>query len=304
MLRIGSRGSALAMTQTQWVRSRILQHFPEVEIEIKIIRTSADRDQISSLRKSPSTGVFVKEIEEALLGGDIDLAVHSLKDVPTTIPDDLLIAAVPEREDPRDALLSSNPAASLSDLPANCLVGTGSIRRQAQLLAVRPDLQVLDIRGNVDSRIRKMEEGQYDAIILACAGLSRLGLRDRISFPIELAHMLPAPGQGALAIEIRGQDRATSKMVAPLHHRATAVAVEAERAFLRLLGGGCNSPIATYGSVDESTLTLRGLLASPDGAQRFRDCVTGPADNPEQAATALVEKLLASGAEKLLLGSC
>ncbi len=302
MLRIGSRGSALAMTQTQWIRNQILHHFPEIQVEIKIIKTSADRDQISSLRSGSTTGVFVKEIEEALLGEKIDLAVHSMKDVPTSIPETLEITAIPEREDPRDALITARYARSIADLPAGCTVGTGSIRRQAQLLAMKSDLQILDIRGNVDSRIKKMEEGRYDAIILACAGLNRLGLRERISFPIELSSMLPAPGQGALAIEIRKGDSKTASAVAPVHHPATAAAVLAERAFLHALGGGCNSPIAVIGDVDGDILKLEGLVASPDGKKQIRGAVSGPASSPEETARILAETILSRGAGRLLEG--
>ena len=205
MIIIGSRGSALALAQTGWVQGQILSRFPDLEVTIKVISTSADRNQTASIRSGSAVGVFVKELEQALLGKEIDIAVHSMKDVPTSIPPGLQISAVPEREDARDAFIAKN-AHTLSELPAGSLVGTGSIRRQAQLLALRPDLRVADIRGNVDTRLKKLQEGAYDSIILACAGLNRLGLHDRISSPLDFAQMLPAPGQGALAIEVRSDD--------------------------------------------------------------------------------------------------
>jgi len=229
MIIIGTRGSALALAQTSWIREQILRHFPDAGVELKIIRTSADKDTTSSLRSASTVGVFVKELEQALLDREIDIAVHSMKDVPTQIGAGLRIAAIPEREDARDALIAHH-VKSITDLPNGARVGTGSIRRQAQLLALRPDLQIMDIRGNVDTRLKKLQEGMYDAIILACAGLRRLGLQDQISLPLNYDQMLPAPGQGALAVEIRSGDSRIDAIANALNHHPTAVAVMVERA--------------------------------------------------------------------------
>jgi hydroxymethylbilane synthase len=300
MLIIGTRGSALAMTQTRWVKDRILSFHPGTEIEIRIIKTSADRDQKSSIRSGTATAVFVKEIEDALLAREIDLAVHSLKDVPTRIPDSLMMAAIPEREDPRDALVVAVELRSLDDLPRSSIVGTGSVRRQAQLLHARPDLTISDIRGNVDTRIRKMEDGAYQAIVLACAGLRRLGLEARISLPLNLGIMLPAPGQGALGLETRKDDSRTPDLVKELHHHQTAHAVFAERAFLHHMGGGCNSPIAVHAWVENGGLCIDGLVAAPDGSRVIRDRIGPVPGNPEDAAADLAESLLSRGAGTIL----
>ncbi len=300
MLTIGSRGSALAMVQANWVRDSILHSFPEAKIEIKVIRTSADRDIQTSIRSSSATGVFVKEIEDALLGREIDLAVHSMKDVPTRIPDGLEIAAIPPREDPRDALITTSTVSSLGELPPKARIGTGSIRRQAQLLSLRPDLNIVDIRGNVDTRLRKMEEGSYDAIVLACAGLIRLGMRDRITFPLELTSMLPAPGQGALAIEIRKSDPLASAKIAVLNHPPTAAAVLAERAFLRMMGGGCNSPVAVHARIEDGKLEIEGLVAAPDGTRVVRHTLHQASAAPEEAGAGLADRLLSMGAGEIL----
>jgi hydroxymethylbilane synthase len=257
---IGSRGSKLALVQSTWVKQQILDRFPETPIEIRIIKTSADRDQRTSLRSGTTTGVFVKEIEDALMAGEIDLAVHSMKDVPTRIPEGLCLEAIPVREDPRDAMLARLPIRDICGLPPGAVVGTGSIRRQAQLLAKRPDLRVKDIRGNVDTRLEKLESGAYDAVILACAGLKRLGLQDRINFPLEMESMLPAPGQGALALQIRKDDRKVARLIANLNHRETAISIGAEREFLRTMGGGCNSPIAVHAWLSKGLLTIVGLV--------------------------------------------
>jgi len=303
MLTIGTRGSVLAMTQTGWIRDRILSAHPDAEVRIRIIKTSADRDQKSTIRAGSSTGVFVKELEDALIAREVDLAVHSMKDVPTRIPDSLLIAAIPEREDPRDALVASGHIDRLEDLPNGSKIGTGSIRRQAQLLHARPDLRVLDIRGNVDTRIRKMEEGAFDAVVLACAGLRRLGLQSRITMPFGTDVMLPAPGQGALALEIRKNDEGTWNLVREQHHAATASAVAAEREFLRCMGGGCNSPIAVYALMAGNGLRIDGLVASPDGKRVYRENSGPVTTDPESAASALAERLLSMGG-RTLLESC
>jgi len=300
MLNIGTRGSYLALTQTHWVRKQILDRFPDLEISIRVIRTSADEDQVTSLRQQPNTGVFVKEIEHALISREIDLAVHSMKDVPTVIPDPLEIGVVPVREDARDALIARSRIDRLDDLPEGAIVGTGSIRRQAQLLARRPDLQMGDIRGNVDTRLRKLKEGEFDAIILACAGLHRVGLQDEITLPLSFEYMLPAPGQGALALEIRKNDGRVFNYTSFLHHQPTALAVAAERQFLRRMGGGCNSPIAVHGRFERGLLHLEGLVSSADGREVLRNtCVHGP-HQAEEAGDALASSLLGQGGKDLL----
>jgi hydroxymethylbilane synthase len=300
MLTIGSRGSALALAQTGWVRDRILERFPDADITIKVIKTSADRAPQVSIRSSSSVGVFVRELEEALERGEIDLAVHSMKDLPGAIPDSLEIRAIPPREDPRDALVARAGGRVLADLPRGAIIGTGSIRRQAQLLAFRPDFVVRDIRGNVDTRLQKLADGQYDALILACAGLNRLGLRARISGCLEFDQMLPAPGQGALALQCRKDDREVPSLVAPLHHAPTAAAVLAERAFLREVGGGCNSPVAVHAAADGDYIRIHGLVAAPDGSIVIRDSISHLPEHAEDAAGVLAGRILARGGRVIL----
>ena len=300
MLVIGSRGSALALAQSTWVKDQILNRFPGTPVTIKVIKTSADKDTTSSLRSGAGIGVFVKEIEEALLSDDIDLAVHSMKDLPTRIPDTLEIGTVPEREDPRDALIVAGQASSIVDLPGGAVVGTGSVRRQAQILALRPDLRILDIRGNVDTRLRKLASGAYDAILLACAGLNRLGLNGRVTSRLSFDQMLPAPGQGALALEIRRDYCVTRSLIAALHHLPSAASVLAERAFLRRMGGGCNVPIAVHARCGEGKISIDGLVAALDGSRVIRESITEDCARGEEAATALAERILALGGENLL----
>ncbi len=299
MIIIGSRGSALALAQTGLMKSRILSRFPDTEVTIKVIKTSADKDLSSSIRSGSSIGVFVKELEQALLAKEIDLAVHSMKDLPTTIPDGLHIAAIPEREDARDALIA-NHAKSLSELPSGSVVGTGSVRRQAQILALRPDLKVKDIRGNVDSRLKKLKDAAYDAIILACAGLNRLGLSDRISAPLDFRQMLPAPGQGALALETRIDDSRLKPIAAALNDSGTAIAVTAERSFLRRMGGGCNVPVAVYARLNGKLIEIEGLAASPDGRRIVRYSVQENAEAADEAAVSLADRILSDGGREIL----
>jgi hydroxymethylbilane synthase len=226
--------------------------------------------------------------------------VHSMKDLPTRIPDALIIAAIPEREDAREALIAKAPVTSIAALSPGSVIGTGSVRRQAQILSVRQDLRIVDIRGNVDTRLRKVSDGQCDAIILACAGLNRLGLSGRIQARISLAEMLPAPGQGALALETRKDDLKTQTMIASLNHLPTATAVSAERAFLRRMGGGCNSPVAVHGTAEGERLRIDGMIASPDGKKVVRDCVSVPHTSAEEMAVELAEKILAAGGQEIL----
>jgi len=312
VLVIGSRGSRLALTQTKTIQAEIVRIAPEIETRMEIVKTSADKDATASLRASGGSGVFVKELEYALSRGEIDLAVHSMKDVPTAIADGLHIAAVPEREDARDALIIKTirnyelgitnyvPNSTLRELPVGARVGTGSFRRQAQLLALRPDLRILDIRGNVDTRIQKMESGDYDAVALAYAGLRRLGLQERISYTFSYDEMLPAPGQGALAIEVRADDAFTNAIAEKLNHLPTALSVAAERDFLERLGGGCNVPIAVYARVRQDLLEMDALVASPDGKRVVRDKASGDKENSAEICAALAERVLNAGGREIL----
>ncbi len=300
MLKIGTRGSALALAQTQWVAGMILVRYPDARIKIEVIKTSADKDLTRSIRSGTATGVFVKELEEALLTSGIDMAVHSMKDLPTKIPEALEISAIPQREDARDALIGSAGFRRLEDLRPGAVIGTGSVRRQAQILALRPDLRAEDIRGNVQTRLQKLAAGSYDAIILACAGLNRLGLQDRIGMRLEFAQMLPAPGQGALALEVRKGDSRVTAMVAGLNEPLTAIAVLAERAFLRRMGGGCNSPIAVHARPADGKMLIEGLVASPDGTKILRDSAVCPLAGAAEASDALADKLLSTGGAEIL----
>ena len=275
---IGSRGSRLALWQAEQARARLLELNPGFEIVIEIVKTTGDvkPDPLSVIG---GKGVFTKELEEALLDRRIDLAVHSLKDLPTIVPEGLAISAICEREDPRDALVlrAGAHATSLRELPAGAVVGTSSQRRLAQLKALRRDVVIKDLRGNVDTRVRKLDEGQYDALILASAGLIRLGLRERISTPIAATEILPAVGQGAVAIETRVDDQIALEATRELNHRETELACRAERAFLRGLGGGCQFPIAAHARVSEEQLHLEGLVAAPDGSEILRAASSGEA---------------------------
>ena len=300
---IGSRGSKLALFQSEQARQRLLELNPGREIRIEIIKTTGD------VKSEPLTviggkGVFTKELEDALIDRRIDIAVHSLKDLPTVLPAQLTIGAICEREDPRDALVLrreiTGSRQSLQELPAHAIVGTSSQRRIAQLKSLRADVVIRDLRGNVDTRLRKLDEGQYDALILASAGLKRLGLAERITAAISIDDMLPAVGQGAVAIESRKDDHETLKVVGNLDHPETRVACLAERSLLRALGGGCQLPIAGYAVVNDDVLNLTGLVASQDGAKVLRDQISGSTDDAEGLGIALGDKLLSRGADSLL----
>ena len=298
---IGSRGSKLALWQAEQARASLRRLNPQIDVDIEIIKTTGDvkNDPLSVIG---GKGVFTKELEDALLDGRIDIAVHSLKDLPTILPDRLSIAAICEREDARDALVlrAGSENGSLRQLPEGAVVGTSSQRRLAQLKALRRGVVVTDLRGNVDTRIRKLDEGQYDAVILASAGLVRLGLQDRISARIAISEMLPAVGQGAIAIETRGDNEFAVQNASQLDHRETRVACLAERAFLRSLGGGCQFPIAAHAVLDGDVLTLDGLVAKPDGSEILRGSLSGPANDAEALGSALAEQLIQRGANTLL----
>jgi hydroxymethylbilane synthase len=302
---IGTRGSALALVQTELVRAAILAARPELTVEVRRITTRGDAILDRSLSDAAVTdkGLFVEEIEAALRDGRIDLAVHSAKDLPSLLPPDMMIAAFTERADPRDALVS--PHGPLVDLPEGARVGTSSPRRACQLRAARPDLTVLDIRGNVDTRLRKLAEGQYDAIVLAAAGLLRLGREAEITEWFTPAQMLPAVGQGALAIETRADDPAIAALLAPLAHGATMAALEAERAFLAAVAGGCSAVVAAYAQVEPgtpgATLHLTGLIGKTDGTL-VRDWRTSDLTDGARLGTELAAALLAQGGAWLLAG--
>lgn len=302
---IGTRGSKLALWQTNWVKERLEQAHPGIEVVVTVITTKGDRIQDVSLPKLgvEGKGLFTQELEEAILAGRIDLAVHSLKDLPTELPAGLHIGAITEREDVRDALVARKGIQSFHDLPGGAVVGTSSLRRQAQILAVRPDLRLEPVRGNVDTRLRKLDEGQYDAIILAAAGLRRLGFADRITEYLPEDFMLPAVGQGALAIETRADDPRIHEIIRPLDHRETRLACQAERAFLKGLGGGCLVPIAALSKANGEELILSGLVARPDGTEVVRGQVTGRSDDAEGVGQRLADQLLRRGADRLLAGS-
>jgi hydroxymethylbilane synthase len=300
---IGSRGSKLALTQAGMVKSELERTWPSLVVRIEIIKTSGDSNT-DPLSLIGGKGVFTKELEEALLDTRIDIAVHSLKDLPTIVPDHLVIAAICKREDPRDALVLQRKlggsAASIHALPKGATVGTSSPRRLAQLKHLRDDLVIKELRGNVDTRLRKLDEGHYDAMVLACAGLRRLGMEDRISAALPATEMLPAVGQGALAIETRAGDDDSIAAVSKLDHKFTRIACTAERAFLRSLGGGCQLPIAAYAIVREKRIRLDGLVADPQGKQIVRDRIAGDLNDAEQLGAELGERLLERGARELL----
>lgn len=294
---VGTRQSALALTQTQWVMDRLRKLRPDWEWRVEKILTKGDRILHVTLSKLGGKGLFIKEIEGALLEGRVDLAVHSMKDLPAEIPEGLVIAAVTPREDPRDCLISRS-GAGLDELPSGAVVGTSSLRRQAQILARRPDLEVKPVRGNVETRLRKLEEGQFDAIVLARAGLSRLGLEDRITEVLTVDKMVPAVGQGALAVQCRGADDSVLQLIRRINDPDTEKAVRAERAFLHAFQGGCHLPVAAYAQVEEGKVRLEGLVASPDGRRVLRDREEG--DGAEEVGRCLAQKLLRLGADEIL----
>ena len=298
-IRIGTRASALALTQTEWVKRRLEEHDPHLRVEIVRIKTSGDRFLTSPV-PAIGKGIFVKEIEEALLERKIDLAVHSMKDLPTEITAGLTIAAAPEREDTRDALVARSPG-GVKDLPSGARIGTGSLRRRAQLLHHRRDLSVEPIRGNVDTRLRKMDSGEVDGLIMAAAGLRRLGLAGRIGEYLAPEICLPAPAQGALALQTRENDPAVAA-VAFLQHIPTMLEVTAERALLDRLGGGCQLPIGARAWVEGDRLKLAGMVADPDGRKLIRREYAGDAKSAGRIGAELADQLLALGAGKLLDG--
>lgn len=300
VVRVGTRGSALALWQTNWVINQLRMLEPDREFEIIRIKTQGDLVLDVSLNKIGGKGLFTKEIENSLLENQIDLAVHSLKDLPTELPPGLMIGAISRREDARDALVSAN-GEKLGELPLGASIGTSSLRRGAQLLNHRPDLDIRMIRGNVETRLRKLTTEKLNAVVMAAAGLVRLGLVNRISEFLSFEVSLPAVGQGALGIEIRDGDEATAELVGKLNHPETETAAKAERALLRRLGGGCQVPIGALGEIsDGGRLSLHAMVASPDGNRVVRSCIEGAVSESEILGLRLAEKLIEMGAEEIL----
>ena len=298
-LRIATRKSQLALWQAEHVATLLRRAHAGLEVELVPMLTQGDRIQDRSLAAIGGKGLFIKELEVALQERRADIAVHSMKDLPGDLPAELTIAAVLERADPRDALLSK-AAARLEDLPQGARMGTSSLRRQAQLMAARPDLRIEPLRGNVDTRLRRLDEGAMDAIVLACAGLMRLGLESRITARLDTAISLPAVAQGVIGIECRRADTRTLALLRVLEHGDTRIAMDAERAFALRLGGSCQSPIAAHARLEGRRLILDGLVAEPDGSRLLRDSLAGGVDAPAALGQQLAERILAAGARSLL----
>ena len=296
---IGTRGSKLAVIQAQWVLTKLREAAPGLKASLVKITTRGDRESGTALDKFAGQGVFVKELEKALFDGDIDFAVHSLKDMPTEIPYGLFLAAATARLDPRDVLISR--ADKLAGLAPGSKIGTGSLRRSVQLSALRPDLEICGIRGNIDTRLRKVSEGEVDGIIVAAAALIRLGWEDKIAEYLPTEYFTPSVGQGALGIEIRSEDKETASLASALNHEPTWQSVTAERTFLRALGGGCRAPIAALGIVSDGVLKLSGMVANVDGTRILRATEEGDAQAPEQVGKQLAQKMVDIGALDCIL---
>jgi len=298
-IRIATRKSPLALWQAEHVAALLRQAHPGLAVELVPMVTEGDRILDRALAEVGGKGLFIKELEVAMFEGRADLAVHSMKDVPAELPDGMVLAAVLERADPRDAFVS-NRFAALDALPLGAKVGTSSLRRQCQLRHARPDLEILQLRGNVDTRLRKLDEGHYDAIILAAAGLKRLGLDQRIASLVPAESSLPAVGQGVIGIECRGADASTCRLVGALEHATTRTCLEAERAFAARLEGSCQSPVAGFAELESGRLRVRGLVGAPDGTQVFADEVGGSPDAAAELGDRLAARLLEAGAGPLL----
>ena len=299
IIRIATRKSPLAIWQAEEVKRQLLEHHTNLTVELVGMMTQGDIILDTPLAKIGGKGLFVKELEVGMLEGKADIAVHSMKDVPMELPEGLHLPIILEREDPQDAFVS-NKYRSLDDLPQHAKVGTSSLRRQTQIKAYRPDLEILDLRGNVNTRLAKLDDEQYDAIILASAGLKRLGFDDRITQRIPTEQSLPAIGQGAIGIECRDNDERVNSLLAPLNHTDTSIRVTAERAFNARLNGGCQVPIAGYSELQGEQLYFRGLIGYPDGSTIYRAEKTAPIDDAEQLGIAVADDLLAQGADKVL----
>ncbi len=299
IVRIATRKSPLALWQAEFVKAELLKHHPDLQIELVKMVTQGDKILDTPLAKVGGKGLFVKELEVGMLDGDADIAVHSMKDVPVEFPEGLHLAVICEREDPRDAFVS-NTYDSIDDLPHGAKVGTSSMRRECQLRSHRPDLKILSLRGNVNTRLRKLDEGEYDAIILAAAGLIRLGFEERIKHAIDPLFSLPAIGQGAVGIECRSNDKRINDLIAPLNHSETAIRVRAERAMNNRLEGGCQVPIGGFAVLDSGKILLRGLVGKPDGTEIVRGDITGKVEDAETLGTTLADDLLSRGAKEIL----
>lgn len=299
ILRIATRKSPLALWQAHYVSSMLKHHHPELEVELVTMVTQGDKILDTPLAKVGGKGLFVKELETGMLEGRADIAVHSMKDVPVEFPTGLHLAAICEREDPRDAFVSNNYS-SLNDLPQGARLGTSSLRRQSQIAAFRPDLKIIDLRGNVNTRLKKLDDGEYDAIILAAAGLKRLEFEDRITQYIDTEICLPAIGQGAVGIECRNDDARVHNLIAPLNDYKTQIRVKTERAMNERLQGGCQVPIAGYAEFEKGLIMMRGLVGQVDGKKIIRGDIAGPADSAEELGIVLAEDLLSRGADKIL----
>jgi hydroxymethylbilane synthase len=298
-IRIGTRGSQLALWQANWVKDKLSEWNPDIEIEIHKIKTTGDKILDVPLAKVGGKGLFVKEIEEALLDKRIDIAVHSMKDVPTDLPKGLSIHAITEREDPRDALISKD-GIKLKELKKGAKIGTSSLRRQVQLLNFRGDFEIHHLRGNLNTRMKKLNGGDFDAIMLASAGVKRMGWGDKITEYLPYEISLPAIGQGALGIEIRDSDKEVGRIIERFNHRETSLCVRAERAFLKRLEGGCQVPIAAFGTISKEGVKLEGLVGSIDGKTLLRDSEEDKENRVEELGVRLAEKLLNMGADKIL----
>ncbi len=299
---IGSRGSRLALWQAEWVKQRLEERREGLTISVDIIKTSGDKILDAPLSKIGDKGLFTKEIEHALLRSSIDLAVHSLKDLPTTLPDGLAIGAITKREDVRDVFIAHprKPYRRLDDVPKGGTIATGSLRRTCQLRSWRPDLVITDLRGNLNTRLEKLDASDWDGVVLARAGIVRLGFGDRITEVLPVERVLPAVGQGALAVELRASDRRTRDLVAPLAHELTTTAVLAERALLRTLEGGCQIPIGAYGRIVDNELVLTAMIGSLDGKKIVRGSVHGPLEEPEALGRRLADSLAEGGGRDIL----
>ena len=299
LVRIATRKSALALWQANFVKAELEAAHPGLQVELVPMSTQGDKILDTPLAKIGGKGLFVKELETAMLEGHADIAVHSMKDVPVDFPEGLMLHTICRREDPRDAFVS-NSYQQLADLPQGAVVGTSSLRRQCQIKAMRPDLQIKDLRGNVNTRLAKLDAGEFDAIILASAGLIRLGFEARIASFLEVGISLPANGQGAVGIECRSDDLVIQQLLAPLEHKETRICVLAERAMNRKLQGGCQVPIGAFAILQQNELWLRGLVGQLDGSEILRSEIKGQASQAEQLGTQLAEQLLALGADRIL----
>lgn len=297
LLRVGTRGSKLALAQTDWLIAKLKEAYPSIEVEKVIIKTTGDKILDSPLSKIGGKGLFVKEIEEALLQREVDFAVHSMKDVPAQLPEELEIFVIPERESPFDVWISHFE--DLKALPQGAKIGTSSLRRLSQIKRLRPDLEILPLRGNVDTRLRKWKEGQFEGIILAEAGLRRLGIEVKFK-RFSLEEMIPAVGQGALGVEVRSDNKKIKELLRAIHSEETALAVKAERAFLKTLEGGCQVPLGAYAYIKDSKLVITGFISDLEGINFYRGIMEGPPSEAETLGEKLAKDLLARGGKRIL----